>query len=204
MQPRRIKGNFNQELINKCKEFANSSLPTSIDQYTKRGQDPTKRYRQIIQLTNGKLGEELAYATYFPYYPQLSLPDYNIYHKKDKSWTPDLTDAISSVKIAVKTKDARDAKAWGSSWIFEKTDRKIFGDKLDNQNLDPNQYVCCVVVDLAGKKGEVMACVQLQWLHDHQLFTQPDRDYLGTKLTVRFENIMKVIKSQTDLWHLSL
>src|SRR5713226_8527747 len=112
MQPRRLKGNFNQELINKCKQFAKDSLPTSVDQYAKRGQDPAKQYRQIIQLTNGKLGEELSYATYLSYYPQLSQPDYNVYHKKDKSWTPDLTDELSGIRIAVKTKDARDAKEW--------------------------------------------------------------------------------------------
>lgn len=204
MRPRRIKGNFNQELINKCKEFAQNSLPTSVDQYTKRGQDPAKEYRQIIQLTNGKLGEELSYAAYFPYYPQLSLPDHQVYHRKDKSWTPDLTDEVSNIKIAVKTKDARDAKEWGASWIFEKTDRKIFGDRLDRQNIDTNQYVCCVVVDLPGKKGEIVACVQLQWLHDHELFTQPDRDCLGTKLTVRLENMQKVIIDPQELWQLKI
>jgi hypothetical protein len=202
MKPRRVKGSFNRELFDKCRQFAKDSLPTSVDQYTKRGQDPTKLHRQIIQLTNGKLGEELAYATYVHYYPELSLPDYEIYKKKDKSWTPDLTDAAFGIKIAVKTKDARDAASWGMSVIFEKTDKKIFGDKLDNQNLDPNQYVCMVVVDLTNLKGEVKACVNLQWLHDKNLFEKPDRDYLGTKLTVRFDSIIKVISDQNELWQL--
>ena len=54
MKPRRISGNFNQEMADKCKQFASDSLPTSTDQYARRGQDPNKRYRMIIQLTNGK------------------------------------------------------------------------------------------------------------------------------------------------------
>jgi hypothetical protein len=162
----------------------------------------SKYYRQVIQLTNGKLGEELACATYVPYYPELSRPDYEIYKKKDKSWTPDLIDTVSGIRIAVKTKDARDAKEWGASWIFEKTDRKIFGDKLDNQNLDPHQYVCLVVVDQTNRQGEVKACVNLQWLHDQNLFEKPDRDYLGTKLTVRLDSMLKKINDLNKLWQL--
>lgn len=204
MQPKRIKGNFNSDLIEQCQSFAKTSLPTSVDQYARRGQDPSKYYRQVIQLTNGKLGEELAHASYLPYYPALTRPDYKIYSKKDKSWEPDLLDATSGIRIAVKTKDQRDAEQWGASWIFEKTDRKIFGDKLDNKNLDPNQYVCLVVVDLIGKKGELKACVKLQWLHDNDLFSKPDRDYLGTKLTVRLENVEKVISNSQNLWQLEI
>jgi hypothetical protein len=202
MKPRKIAGNFSLELIVICKDFAKASLPTSVDQYARRGQDPSKYYRQVIQLTNGKLGEELAYATYFPYYPDLSKPDYKIYGKKDKSWDPDLSDWLSGIRIAVKTKDARDAKEWGASWIFEKTDKKIFGNKLNNQDLDPNQYVCMVIVDQTNRKGEVSACINLQWLHDNNLFEKPDRDYLGTKLTVRLDSMMKIIKNPDELWQL--
>ena len=198
MRPKSIKGNFNLELIEQCKDFAKASLPTSVDQYARRGQDPSKYYRQVIQLTNGKLGEELAYAAYASYYPKLSKPDYQIYSKKDKSWEPDLMDLDSGIRIAVKTKDQRDANEWGASWIFEKTDKKIF------QNIDPNHYVCMVIIDQINKKGEVKACVKLQWLHDNNLFTQPDRDYLGTKLTVRLENMEKVISNPNDLWQLKI
>ena len=75
MKPRKISGKFNQEMVDKCKTFATDSLDTSIDQYARRGQDPAKRYRMIIQLTNGKLAEEMSYATYQPYHSDLSVPD---------------------------------------------------------------------------------------------------------------------------------
>lgn len=200
MRPKRIKGKFNPEMVSKCKQFAEDSLDSSIDQYERRGQDPGKRYRMIIQLTNGKMAEEMAYATYRPYFPDLTPPDYQVYHKKDKSWTPDLISVASNIKIAVKSKDARDAKEWGASWIFEKKDRKIFGEKLDNQNLDPNQYVCVVVINQSDRSGEVKACVGLQWLHDNNLFEKPDRDYLETKLTVRLNTLTDRFKN--NLWQL--
>lgn len=204
MRPRRVSGKFNREMADKCRQFATDSLDTSVDQYARRGQDPSKRQRMIIQLTNGKLAEEISHATWLPYFSDLSSPDYNVYSKKDKSWDPDLTSESSNIRIAVKAKDARDAAEWGASWIFEKTDRKIFGSKLDNQDLDPNQYVCMVVVDLLGLKGEVKACVRLQWLHDNKLFEKPDRDYLGTKLTVRLRTLEKVIQSPEELWQLPI
>lgn len=204
MRPRKVSGKFNREMADKCRQFAIDSLDTSVDQYARRGQDPSKRQRMIIQLTNGKLAEEIAHAAWQPYFSDLSSPDYNIYSKKDKSWDPDLTSEKSNIRMAVKAKDARDAAEWGASWIFEKTDRKIFGPKLDNQNLDPNQYVCMVVVDLLGLKGEVKACVRLQWLHDMKLFEKPDRDYLGTKLTVRLRTLERVIQSPEELWQLPI
>lgn len=202
MKPPRTKGSFNPEMFDKCKQFAEDSLGSSVDQYARRGQNAQNRDRMIIQLTNGKLAEELAYATFVNQFNDLSPPDYNVYAKKDKSWTPDLTSVANDIRIAVKAKDARDAAQWGPSWIVEKTDRKIFGEKLDNQNLDPYQYVCMVVVDQINRKGQVMACMSLQWLHDHECFEKPDRDYLASKLTVRLDSLLKVIKDQSELWQL--
>ena len=203
-KPKRTRCTFNDAMIEQCKQFATQSLPTSSDQYARRNQDASKVYRQIIQLTNGKLGEELAYACYSKYYPNLSRVDYEIYSKESKSWEPDLTDPILGVRLAVKTKDNRDALQYGASWIFELSDRKIFGSNLDGKNLDPNQYCCLVIVDQIKKWGQIMACVKLQWLHDNNLFTKPDRDYLSTKLTVRLENMQKVISDPGELWQLPI
>jgi hypothetical protein len=204
MKPARVRGKFNSEMLNKCQQFANESLDTSIDEYTRRGQDPNKRYRMLIQITNGKLAEEMAFATYQPYFPDLTLPDYQIYGKRRKSWAPDLTSVAGGFTLSVKAKDSRDAERWGASWIFEKKDKETFGPKLDGLNLDPHQYVCLVVIDPISGKGEVLACVKLQWLHDHHLFEQPDRDYLVTMITVRFSSMLKVIQSADDLWQLKL
>lgn len=202
MKPRRVKGVFNQALIQKCQRFAEDSLDLSLDQYAKRGQDPYKRGHILKQIVNGKLAEELTFATYCPYFPDLTHPDFAVYQKKDKSWSPDLTSQAGGLTLSVKAKDQRDADRWGASWIFENTDRKTFGSKLDGRNLEPNQYVCLIVVDPVAQKGEVKACLNLQWLHDHQLFESPDRDYLGTKKTVRLKSLLEKITNQEELWQL--
>lgn len=204
MKPRKTKCRFSNELLDRCKQFAEDSFPTSSDQYSRRNQNVSNRSRVLLQLTNGKLGEELTYHAYLPYINDLTLPDYNIYGKENKSWEPDLTSVSSGVRLAVKTKDNRDALQYGASWIFELSDRKIFGSNLDGKNLDPNQYCCLVIVDQIKKWGQVMACVKLQWLHYNNLFSKPDRDYLATKLTVRLENMQKVISDPSELWQLPI
>jgi hypothetical protein len=197
MKPIKTKCFFSEDLVCKCKKFAEDSFPTSSDQYSRRNQNILNRDRIILQVTNGKLGEELTYHTYLPYIKDISLPDYNIYEKKDKSWSPDLVSKSLMIKIGVKTKDKKDADAYGPSWIFEKSDKNIFSN-----NIDRSHYIAMSVVDSRNKIGKLIACVSLQWLHDNNLFTKPDRDYLGTKLTVRLENILKAIKDPDELWQL--
>lgn len=190
---------FSTELYDKCVEFANNSISLSEDQYARRGQDINKRDLIINQLINGKLGEELVSECYSDYYNHLTQPDYFIYDKSEKNWDEDLVDKNANVRIAVKTKDRNDANRWGASWIFEKTDKKIFAP-----NIDPNQYVCLVVVDRDLLQGRMLACVQLQWLHDNNMFEKPDRDYLTTKLTVRYNTMLAKISSKEDLWQLKI
>lgn len=207
MKPQNIKIKLDQALVDKCKKFAEDSLETNLEVIAKRGQDPEEHDRLIRQLTHGKVGEEVAYLVYSPYYPNLTAPDHQIYQKKDKSWEEDLIDPTSGIRIGVKTKRAEDARRWGASWIFELTDKKIFGKKCDSQNLDPNQYVCLVIVDLDAMEATVEACAHLQWLHDNDLFGPPDRD-LGTKLTIRLDRLFWFINrkklSTEELWQLKI
>lgn len=200
MKPDKVAHKFSNDLIEKCKSFTEGYLKTSKDELARRGQTNTKLiYSQNVI---GKIGEELAYLTYSPYYPNLSKPDYEVYDKSQKSWTPDLSDDVSGIKIAVKSKDRFYADKYGPSWTFGTNDRKIFGKNLDSKNLDPNQYVCMTVIDLNNYCGRVQACVNLQWLHDNNLFEELDHKELTTKLTVRLKTMFKVIKSQDDFWQL--
>jgi hypothetical protein len=208
MKPQNNIIKLDPNLVAKCRKFAEDSIDTNIDAIAFRGQDPEKTERILNQITHGKVGEEATYNVYSHYYPQLSQPDHQVYQKKDKSWEEDLIDTASDIRIGVKTKRAQDAKEWGASWIFELTDKKIFGSKLDGQNLDPRQYVSLVVVDLDNMVATVEACVHLQWLHDNDLFGPPDRDYLDTKLTVRLDRLQWWLKRKgltaEDLWQLKI
>lgn len=208
MKPQNNIVNLDQVLVDKCKKFAEDSVDTNLEVIEKRNQDPEERDRVIRQIAHGKVGEEVTRLVYAPYYPELTVPDHQIYQKKDKSWEEDLIDPISDIRIGVKTKRQEDAKRWGASWMFELTDKKIFGPKLDGQNLDPRQYVSLVIVDLDQMVASVEACVHLQWLHDNDLFGPPDRDYLDTKLTVRLDRLQWFIKrkklTNDDLFQLRL
>src|SRR5271169_6662319 len=106
MKPQNIKIKLDQTLIDKCKKFAEDSLGTNLEIIAARGQDPEEHDRLIRQLTHGKVGEEVAYSVYAPYYPNLTAPDHQVYQKKDKSWEEDLIDPDSGIRIGVKTKRA--------------------------------------------------------------------------------------------------
>jgi hypothetical protein len=194
MKPQNNVVKLDPVLIAKCRKFAEESISTNIDVIASRGQDPEKTERIINQITCGKAGEEITHIVYSPYYPNLSHPDHTVYQVKNKSWEEDLIDLSSDVRIGVKTKNIEDSRRWGSSWIFELSDKKIFGPKLDGKDLEQNQYISMVVVDLNAMEGTVAACVHLQWLHDNDLFGPPDRDYLDTKLTVRLDRLQWFIK----------
>lgn len=200
MRPIKILYRFPPDLLVKCKNFTKDYIASSKDELARRGQTniPLITSQSIL----GKLGEELVYLTYLPYFPNLSKPDYQIYDKKHKSWAPDLIDDVSGIKFAVKSKDRVYADKYRPSWTFGKNDRKIFGSKLDAKNLDDQQYICMTVIDTKLWCGRVLACVNLQWLHDNSLFEELDHKELTTKLTVRFDSMMKIIKNPNELWQL--
>jgi hypothetical protein len=208
MKPAQTILQFELPLFSKSLSFAQNSIDTNIDQIAARGQDPAEKERILRQIMMGKLGEEVTYHAYAPHFPNLNSPDYTVYHKKDKSWEEDLIDPVANVRLAVKTKRVQDANKWGASWIFELTDKKIFGKKGDGQGLDPNQYVCLVLADMDEIQGELVACLNLQWLHDNDMFGPPDRDYLDTKLTVRLDRLEWFLKrkglTKDALWQLKI
>jgi hypothetical protein len=202
MKPEKILYKFSQELLEKCKNFSKEYIISSKDELARRGQS------NLMLITSqsilGKLGEELVYATYAPYFPNLSKPDYQIYDKRYKSWEPDLVDNLTGIKFEVKSKDRYYADKYRPSWTFAKNDRKIFGSKLDSQDLDTSQFICMTVIDTKLLCGRLLSCVNLQWLHDKNLFEELDHKELTTKLTVRFDSMIKVVKTQNELWQLNI
>lgn len=183
----------------KCMAFAKSSVNTSSDKYASRNQfDIDKIIRDI---RNGKVGEEGAYEKILAIYPELSKPDYQIYAKKDKSWSPDLTDSASGVHIGVKSQDRESADHFGESWVFQYGN----GGKYDCdtgvfKTTDPNHYVAFIALNVPKKVGNVRAIVKVQWLHDKKLFKEMKKASLrGNKVAVYFSDL----ELYTDeLWQL--
>lgn len=184
------------ELIDRCMVFAKASIDSSNDKYSSRGQDSTEK--KILDIRNGRIGEETAYNLFSTCLPNLSKPDYNIYGVKQKSWVPDLVDP-SGIELAVKTQDIFGLCGFGESWTFQwghgvDCDGFIFKEK------DLNHYVTFVQLNTLGKFAAVRGIVKVQWLHDNDMFKDPVKESLwDIKLVVYYTDLEK---HKDELWQL--
>ena len=192
---------INDEMLNKCKQFAKDSVGTSTDKYANRNQ--FNIYKIIDDITNGKLAEEAVWQKVSQIYPNLSKPDYNIYDKKQKSWDPDLKDPSILLSVAVKSQEIKSEIAYGRSWVFQyregsryDCDKGIFG-QIDNNE---NRYVSFVTLNIPRRCGEIHAIVKVQWLHDNKLFKPMKKQSLqNNKIAVYFDDLEK---TQDNLWQI--
>lgn len=196
-----IEPNFeiSPEVYTKCTNFANDSVKTSADKYARRNQNDV--YKIMKDIRNGKIGEEAVYAKVVERFPKISEPDHNIYDKKDKSWAPDLKDADSDLRLAVKSQDFESAVNFGDSWVFQfgnggkyDCDTEIF------KEIDPNHYVAFVSLNVPKRKGTIRAIVKVSWLHEKKLFKEMKKQSLrGNKVAVYLEDLEKY---KEELWQL--
>lgn len=193
-----IKFVISEDILNKCKDFAKNSVNTSADKYAKRNQYDIEKIEKDIR--NGKVGEEAVYGQLVSSYPELSLPDHNIYEKKDKSWDPDLKDSKSEIRIAVKSQDIDSAINFGESWVFQFGNGKYDCDAGVFKETDPNHYVAFVSLNVPKRIGTIKAIVKIQWLHDNKLFKEMQKESLrGNKVAVYYDDLEKY---PNDLWQL--
>ena len=125
---------FSDEDWTKILEFA-SKIDT--DHYAVRNGQTNAQKRTIDQMV-GKAAEFGAYYTLKDRCPDLPAPDCAIYNTPQKSWKVDLG------SIGVKGQDVRQAKKYGLSWVFERTDR------------GKPAYVVFVAVDVEDKSYRVV------------------------------------------------
>lgn len=190
---------INEDTFNKCTSFAKASVSTSADKYARRNQFDIEKIAKDIR--NGKLGEEGVYAKVISVLPKLSLPDHNIYDKKNKNWAPDLKDADSEIRIAVKSQDIDSSLSFGESWVFQFGN----GGKYDCdtgvfKETDPNHYVAFVALNSPKRFGTIRALVKIQWLHDKKLFKEMKKQSLrGNKVAVYYDDLEKY---KDELWQL--
>jgi hypothetical protein len=180
------------EIYEKCIQFAKASVHSSADKYARRNQFDVEKI--VKDIRNGKIAEEITRAACLAKLPNLSEPDYNIYDKKNKSWDPDLKDADSGIRIAVKSQDIDSDINFGRSWVFQfgnggkyDCDSGIFG-KEDNSN----HYVSFVSLNTPKRKATIRAIVKVSWLHDNKLFKEMKKQNLrGNKLAVYYDDLEK-------------
>jgi hypothetical protein len=178
---------FTQAQLNQCREFA-ENINTSYYANRKQTDQEKRKLDQII----GKLGEIATHETLKAKFPDLTLPDFNIYEAKKKSWDFDMKAA--GLNLHVKSQSITQGAKYGVSWIFQAQDKHI-------QDLNiKNQYVSFVSVDMEKKHALVRCIPALEILHTKSLFKAPKLLNLSynNKLAVYFDDL-KLLEEET-LW----
>ena len=185
------------DMFDRATKFADSVISTNKNRYANRNQSNLNKIKKDIII--GKLGEELAYLHLFDQFPHITKPDYTIYSASGKSWEPDLKTDI--LNIAVKSQDVMSGIYYGVSWIFQFNNNKNYDcDKEIFKNKSKNQYVVLTSIDLRKEVGEIKAIVNVNWMHEKNLFKEPEVKILkGNKLAVYFEDMEKY---KDELWQL--
>lgn len=195
------------EILCKCEKFARDSAPSNMSALSRRGQSNPEAI--IRQIKTGKSGEVCVHEVVSKDYPDLSLPDFNVYEKKDKSWSPDLQDLATGFRLGVKSQEMESALQYYESWVFQFNDGKKFDcdTEVFGNELDPNHYVTFVLVNTPKKVAQIRAIVKVQWLHNKELF-QPMalQKFKSTnnKLAVYYDHpeYNSLIKYPDELWQL--
>lgn len=148
-------------VIRLCDNFGDQCQKTT-EYYHNRWQSNSNKISQ--DHANGKIGEGVAFAFLKQYFPNISRPDMKIYRSSGKSWQSDLTDPVNNIHFAVKTQEINQAVRFGMSWVFQKTDKEVYGNSCDRL------YVCLVTIDRECSYAIVDAVVKCNWLHSHKMF----------------------------------
>lgn len=174
---------FTSQDITKCQEFA-GKIDTGF--YSTRGQfNNEKRIKDQIV---GKLAEIVVFSYFKDKGIETTPPDFNIYNKSKKSWDHDISN--KDLNLHIKSQSIEQSKKYGTSFVFEKTDKKIFKDYSDKD------YVCFVSIDLPNKTAEIKSILKLEDLHKHNLFKPMKLAHLTTKAAVYFDDVEVAFKDK--------
>ena len=187
------------EVYDRCVDFSNASVDTSVNKYASRNQFDISKIKKDIR--NGKIAEEGAWEILSKTYPNLSKPDHSIYTAKQKSWDADLKDPSIPISVAIKSQDIESEINFGRSWVFQfnKTsnydrDTGIFAET------DNNHYVTFISLNIPKRFGTIQAIVKVKWLHDHNLFKPMMKTNLqNNKLAIYYDDL---VKFQDELWQI--
>lgn len=108
---------LNRQIVDLCEQFAKNCVYTNISKYKSRNQSNIKKIIQDIKI--GKIGE---FAIFY-LLDGSSIPDLQIYSKKNKKFSADLF--FDKFNIHVKTQSYNSAKQFGIGWMFQKEDQVI-------------------------------------------------------------------------------
>lgn len=181
------------------------STPSSMEKWEERT-DYLEIYEALVDNVAGKIAEWGGDQFLATIYPDRTPPDHEVYGVDKKNFNSDSYSVMGGAEFAIKTKALHDVKVYGTNGTFTKNDPKIFGSKRNNDlnviltvtdvNLgyewipkkdDPYSGTSCPIMRLDNVWVEVCCVVKLGWLHEHNLFYDPDRKQPDKK-TVIFDH----------------
>lgn len=168
----------------KCEEFANESVDSSLSHYKRRKQG--NRDKIIQDITTGKLGEIAAYRLLRRNGIYSRQPDFEIYDSRGKSFDADLE--WGEYKFHCKAQNEDSAKKFGASWILQWGGQghghvdKLFKSRSTNDYLIPS-----LVRDTCV---EIYGVIKVNTLFENDLIKAPKTQWLADcKRAIYFDDI---------------
>lgn len=161
-----MKINVTNDMIERSNEFANAVIETNVNQYARRNQG--NREKVLKDICVGKIAEFAIHSFFKQRGIDCTEPDVNVYEAKKKSFGADLI--ISCIKhIHVKSQLESSAKRYGTSWMFQQTDKLITAPKdtdyialcLTEDNLSAVAIKCFLKADAVTDKYDLPKLPQL-------------------------------------------
>lgn len=192
-----MKITINDYTSRKCSTFAKERIKTSAGLYKYRGETNMDKMVEDV-----KIGTMAEYAV-FNYVKQLGFkctkPDLKHYKAKDKSFSADLkADKVfvdektlewRDALIHVKSQGTKSAKAYGSSWLFQKQDKIFRGEKDE-------EFLAFCIVD--KRDVELQAIVKVKDVK--KLLKEPKVwRYKDTKVALYLDDVLENV---TELWRI--
>lgn len=175
------------EIIESSKQFALDRIGLSEALYRQRGEARKSKMVEDIQV--GTMAEWACYEYLMDTASKgttITEPDTKIYKAKKKSFSADLVYTLKSGEVAnfhIKSQTYKSAKAYGASWLFQKTD-KLFNDPAEND------YAIFCLVD--GDKVDIKACVQVKDLVQRDLLEEPKVwKYRSSKQAIYLDHVLE-------------
>lgn len=112
---------LSDEIVSRCKKFAEDRLTLSANLYKWRGE--TKQDKMVEDIVIGTMGEFGVYSYLCSKGIVVSEPDLTIYSQRNKKHGADLIG--EKHRINIKSQSASSVKRYNHSWLFQRTDKLV-------------------------------------------------------------------------------
>lgn len=173
-----------EDIIKKCRKFANDSIESSYNHWKKR--NIYSKDRVIEDITIGKIGEWAAYKFLKMQGFKMSKPDLNVYHSKQKSFDADLS--CGDISFHCKSQGAESASKYGNSWILQYSGSgRGHQDKLFKYRTDKDFLVPMLV---NGDEVTIFGIIKISLLFEENMIELPKLKWFEeTKRAIYWDTI---------------